>query len=71
MSFIGLEIFWKKDQTGTAKVKLWTVLQKIQVACRRIKEWIKKNRHLKGKIFIKTLNLVMRLGEAKFEQQSR
>jgi retron-type reverse transcriptase len=38
------------------KVKLRTARKKLQGACRRIKEWIKENRHLKGVGFIKALN---------------
>jgi hypothetical protein len=45
-----------KDSNGTVKVKLRTARKKLQGACRRIKEWIKENRHLKGVGFIKALN---------------
>ena len=60
ISFLGFEIFWEKDRAGTVKVKLRTAPKKRQGACRRIKEWIKKNRHLKGKTFIKALNRRLR-----------
>ena len=58
--FLGFEIFWEKDRDGTVKVKQRTAPRKLQSAFRRIKEWIKKNRHLKGKIFINALNRRLR-----------
>lgn len=60
ISFLGFETFWEKDRDGTIKVKLRTAPKKLQGACRRIKEWIKANRHLKGEIFIKALNRRLR-----------
>ncbi len=60
ISFLGFELFWEKDRTGTVKVKQRTAPKKLQGACRRIKEWIKKNRHLKGITFIKGLNRRLR-----------
>lgn len=38
------------------KVKLRTARKRLQGDCRRIKEWIKENRHLKGGAFIQALN---------------
>jgi hypothetical protein len=54
--FLGFEAYWMKDRNGAVKVKLRTARKKLQGACRRIKEWIKKNRHLKGAGFIRALN---------------
>jgi group II intron reverse transcriptase/maturase len=54
--FLGFEAYWEKAKGGTVKVKLRTARKKLQAACRRIKEWIKRNRHLKGVSFIKALN---------------
>lgn len=54
--FLGFEIYWKKDGNGVVRVKLRTARKKLQGACMRIKEWIRKNRHLKGIRFIKALN---------------
>jgi group II intron reverse transcriptase/maturase len=54
--FLGFEAYWMKDSNGVVKVKLRTARKKLQGACRRIKEWIKKNRHLKGAGFIRALN---------------
>jgi group II intron reverse transcriptase/maturase len=54
--FLGFEVYWMKDTDGAVKVKLRTARKRLQSACRRIKEWIKENRHLKGVAFIKALN---------------
>lgn len=55
-SFLGFETYWMKDQNGVARVRQRTARKKLQGACRRIKEWIKSNRHLKGGAFIEALN---------------
>lgn len=54
--FLGFEIYWMKEKDGSLKVKVRTARKKLQAGCRRIKEWIKGNRHLKGAEFIKALN---------------
>jgi RNA-directed DNA polymerase len=54
--FLGFEAYWMRDSDGVVKVKLRTARKKLQSACRRIKEWIKENRHLKGVGFIRALN---------------
>jgi hypothetical protein len=36
------------DKKGTPRVMQRTARKKLQGACRRIKDWIKENRHLKG-----------------------
>jgi group II intron reverse transcriptase/maturase len=56
ITFLGFEAYWMKDSTGVVKVKMRTARKKLQGACRRIKEWIKENRHLKGVGFIQALN---------------
>ncbi|MGH8601669.1 MAG: group II intron reverse transcriptase/maturase [Gammaproteobacteria bacterium] len=55
-SFLGFELYWFPDRQGEMRVKHRTSRKKLQGACRRIKEWIRGNRHLKGKQFIKELN---------------
>ncbi len=42
-----------KDSSGSVKVLQRTARKKLQSACKRVKEWIKENRHLKGRVFIK------------------
>ena len=54
--FLGFETYWMKDEKGVARVEQRTARKKLQGACKRIKEWIKGNRHLRGGIFIKALN---------------
>jgi RNA-directed DNA polymerase len=58
--FLGFETYWDKDSKGELRVKQRTARKKLQAACRRIKEWIKENRHLKGGNFIDALNKRLR-----------
>ena len=58
--FLGFETYWTHDNKGLVRVKQRTARKKLQGACRRIKEWIKKNRHLKGIKFITALNRRLR-----------
>ena len=58
--FLGFETFWAEDQKGQARVMQRTARKKLQGACRRIKDWIKQHRHLKGIKFIKALNKRLR-----------
>ena len=58
--FLGFETYWMKDSNGVVKVEQRTARKKLQCACRRIKEWIKENRHLKGRGFIEALNRRLR-----------
>jgi len=58
--FLGFETYWTKDQKGLARVMQRTARKKLQSACRRIKEWVKGNRHLKGMKFITALNRRLR-----------
>ncbi len=55
-AFLGFEFYWYPDRQGTPRVKRRTARKKLLGACRRIKEWIKENRHLPGRHFIKELN---------------
>ena len=58
--FLGFETYWMKDANGTSRVEQRTARKKLQAACRRIKEWIKIKRHLKGRAFIEALNRRLR-----------
>lgn len=53
---LGFETCWMKDEKGNARAVQRTARKKLQGACKRIKEWIKKNRHLKGIAFVTALN---------------
>jgi RNA-directed DNA polymerase len=56
ITFLGCELFWFPDRGGTVRVMRRTARKKLQGAIRRITEWIKRNRHLPGREFIKGLN---------------
>jgi RNA-directed DNA polymerase len=59
-TFLGFEFYWEKDRKGVARVKRRTAQKKLQGACRRIKEWIKENRHKPGCEFFGGLNARLR-----------
>jgi RNA-directed DNA polymerase len=56
-SFLGFEFYWYKDRKGVVRVTRRTARAKLISACRRIKGWIKENRHLPGKEFFRGLNI--------------
>ena len=56
IEFLGFEAYWMEDDKGAVKVRLRTARKRLHGACRRIKEWIKGHRHLKGATFIRALN---------------
>ena len=55
-TFLGFELYWFEDRKGTPRVMRRTARRKLQAACKRIKEWVKLNRHLPGREFIAGLN---------------
>jgi len=56
ITFLGFELYWFEDRKGIPRVMRRTARRKLQAACRRIKEWVKLNRHLPGREFIAGLN---------------
>jgi RNA-directed DNA polymerase len=58
--FLGFETYWAYDEKGEVRVMQRTARKRLQSACRRIKDWIKQNRHLKGIKFITALNRRLR-----------
>jgi group II intron reverse transcriptase/maturase len=60
ITFLGFETYWTKDKKGKPRVMQRTARKKLHGACRRIKDWIKENRHLKGIEFIRALNRRLR-----------
>jgi RNA-directed DNA polymerase len=54
-TFLGFEFFWFKDRNGKSRVIRRTAPKKIQAAMRRMKEWLKKARHLPKRIFYTAL----------------
>jgi RNA-directed DNA polymerase len=59
-TFLGFEFFWKLDRKGEPRVMRRTAPKKLRGACKRIKVWIKSNRHLPGKVFFQRLNARLR-----------
>jgi len=59
-TFLGFEFFWTKDRQGEPRVKRRTARDRLQAACRRIKQWIRSNRHLPGRLFFRALNAKLR-----------
>lgn len=55
-TFLGFELYWFPDRKGIPRVMRRTARKKLQGACRRIKMWIRANRHLGGREFIAGLN---------------
>lgn len=55
-TFLGFELYWFNDRNGIARVMRRTARKKLQSACRRIKDWIRKGRCLVGRAFIAGLN---------------
>ncbi|HZV81295.1 MAG TPA: group II intron reverse transcriptase/maturase [Geobacteraceae bacterium] len=59
-AFLGFEFYWCPDRQGTPRVMRRTARKKLQAACRRIKTWIRENRHLPGHDFFRGLNRRLR-----------
>ena len=59
-SFLGFEFFWFIDRKGTPRVKRRTARKKLRAALKRMKDWIRLNRHKKKRWFFKTLNAKLR-----------
>ena len=59
-TFLGFELYWFEDRQGVPRVMRRTAPKKLQACCRRIKEWIRSNRHLKGRQFVVALNRRLR-----------
>ena len=54
--FVGFEFYWDNDRKGQPRVKRRTAPKKQQSAKRRIKAWIKQERHLSRRDFVSGLN---------------
>ncbi|MCP5087648.1 MAG: group II intron reverse transcriptase/maturase [Rhodobacteraceae bacterium] len=55
-AFLGFELYWNRDRRGDLRVMKRTARKKMQQAKQRMKRWIRANRHLPGRQFIKELN---------------
>ena len=56
VTFLGFDLFWFIDREGIPRVKRRTARKRLQGSIRRIKEWIKSQRHLPGRALIEGLN---------------
>jgi group II intron reverse transcriptase/maturase len=54
--YLGFRFNWHPDRQGIPRVQRRTLSKKLQIACGKIKLWIKLNRHLCKREFIKGLN---------------
>jgi group II intron reverse transcriptase/maturase len=59
-TFLGFEFTWEVDSKGGRRVKRRTARKKLRAACQRIKEWIRANRHARGRDFFRGLNARLR-----------
>jgi group II intron reverse transcriptase/maturase len=59
-SFLGFEFFWCLDRKGTPRVMRRTARKKFRAALKRMKVWIRFNRHKPKWGFLKTLNAKLR-----------
>jgi len=55
-AFLGFELYWNRDRHGELRVMKRTARKKLQAAKQRMKHWIRANRHLPGRLFVKALN---------------
>ncbi|MEN8132316.1 MAG: hypothetical protein ABFS45_19485 [Pseudomonadota bacterium] len=55
-AFLGFELYWSRDRRGDLRVMKRTARKKLQQAKRRMTIWIRANRHVPGRQFIKELN---------------
>jgi RNA-directed DNA polymerase len=56
IAFLGFELYWARDRRGDVRVMKRTARQKLQMAKRQMKCWLRANRHIPGRQFIKELN---------------
>jgi len=55
-AFLGFELYWDRDRQGVPRVMKRTARKTLQRAKQKMKEWIRSNRHLPGRQFVKALN---------------
>ena len=56
IEFLSIEFYWKHDYNGNVRLMKRTVPKRLHSAIAKVKEWIKFNRHLRGRQFIVGLN---------------
>jgi RNA-directed DNA polymerase len=55
-AFLGFELYWEHDRQGVPRVMKRTARKTLQRAKQKMTEWIKANRHLPGRQFVRALN---------------
>lgn len=55
-TFLGFELSWEADRRGEPRVMKRTARRKLHSAKRRMKAWLRANRHLPGRQFVLALN---------------
>ncbi|MGA8261655.1 MAG: group II intron reverse transcriptase/maturase [Arenicellales bacterium] len=55
-AFLGFELYWISDRQGSLRVMRRTARKALHSAKRRMKVWIRANRHLLGRQFVLALN---------------
>ncbi|MDZ7843048.1 MAG: hypothetical protein U5R46_19855 [Gammaproteobacteria bacterium] len=55
-AFLGFELYWDTDRQGNLRVMRRTARKTLQRAKRRMKDWVRANRHLPGRQFVLALN---------------
>ena len=56
IEFLGFEFCWKYDFNGNVRMMRRTKPKRLQIAIAKVKDWVRENRHLKGRQFILGLN---------------
>jgi group II intron reverse transcriptase/maturase len=56
IEFLSMEFYWRPDYHGEMRLMKRTSPKRLQAAIAKIKEWIKENRHLRGRHFVVGLN---------------
>ena len=56
IEFLSIEYYWKPDYYGEMRMMKRTAPKRLHRAIAKVKEWIKENRHLRGRQFIVGLN---------------
>ena len=56
ITFLSIEFYWKFDYHGNIRMMKRTAPKRLHAAIAKIKEWVKANRHLRGRQFIVALN---------------
>ena len=56
IEFLSLEFYWTRDFNGHVRVMRRTAPKRLHVAIAKVKEWVRCNRHERGKQFVLGLN---------------